>query len=179
VKLKTLAVITLVVLGYSFASAQATGTYTFWNSAFSLNYCNYLVITYNSGGIVAGYDDLTEPQVGCELIQNSPVVGFVATTGKDGQPAHGKGAVIGDAIYDASADAYTGLQWTLWVSDKPNKLCCGSHYGPYGWMGVAGTYTGFYFGDNYGYLTFGIYPQKGDAAGHGTTAGKLPNKLRK
>jgi hypothetical protein len=39
--------------------------------------------------------------------------GFVANTPKDGQYAWGKGIVVGDAIYDASEDAYTGVQWTL------------------------------------------------------------------
>jgi hypothetical protein len=174
VKLKTLAVITLVVLGYSLASAQ-TGTFYFWDSSGDLNYCDYLVITYNTGGIVAGYDDVTE--CGGNGL-NAPIVGFVAKTGKDGQYAWGKGIVVGDAIYDASTDAYTGLQWTLWVSDKVSKLRNGHFTGPYGWMGVAGTNSGFYFGDNYGYLAdFTGAPD--EAAGHGTTAGNLPNKLRK
>ena len=58
-KLKTLAVITLVVLGSSFASAQV-GTFYFWDTVGDNPSCDYLVITYNSGGIVAGYDDLME-----------------------------------------------------------------------------------------------------------------------
>jgi hypothetical protein len=51
VKLKTLAVITLVVLGSSFASAQV-GTFYFWDTVGDNRSCDYLVITYNSGGIV-------------------------------------------------------------------------------------------------------------------------------
>jgi hypothetical protein len=70
-----------------------------------------------------------------------PIVGFDATTAKDGQPAHGKGIVIGDAIYDASYDCYSGQQWTLWVSDKVSKLKNRHFTGPYGWMGV-GSYSG-------------------------------------
>jgi hypothetical protein len=181
VKLKTLPVITLVVLGCHLASAQLGATFSFWDSSGDLNYCDYLVITYKSGGVVAGYDDLTEPQAsgGCGQIQNAPVVGFDATTHKDGQVAWGKGFVVGDAIYDASADAFTGLQWTLWLSGKYNKLKNGRFLGPYGWMGVAGNYTGFYFGENYGYLTAQPPAKKGKVADHGTIAGKLPEKLRK
>lgn len=168
-KLKSLAIITLVVLGCGFASAQ-TGTFSFWNVAGTYEYCNSLVITYNSGGVVAGYDDL----MACGFDYNSPVVGFDGTL-----PGYGKGIIVGDAIYDASANAYTGLQWTLWVSDKPSKRTKTGHFtGKYGWIGVAGSYTGIYFGDNYGYMTIGA-PEKGAVAGHGTAAGKLPNKLRK
>jgi hypothetical protein len=174
VKLKTLAVITLVVLGCRFALAQAPGTFTFWTSGATLSYSDYLVITSNSGGIVAGYEDLS-----IFGDANAPVVGFVATTHKDGQQAWGKGSVIGDAIYDATCDCYSGLQWTLWVSDKVNPMTKGYPTGKYGWMGVAGSSSGFYFGENYGYLTAGIFPPKGEAAGHGTTAGKLRTKLRK
>jgi hypothetical protein len=174
VKLNILAVITLVVLGCSFASAQ-TGTFSFFTATGYGPFCNYIVITYNSGGVVAGYDDLTTV---CELEYNSPIVGFVATTGNDGQPAYGKGIVVGDGIFDAEYDAYIGDQWTLWLSGKASKMKHGVFTGPYAWMGVAGTYTGVYFGDNYGYLVAGP-PDKDEVAGHGTTAGDLPNKLRK
>lgn len=120
-KLRTLVAITLVGLGCSFASAQ-TGTFSFF-TADSFELCDFLVITYNSGGVVAGYENLTEPQQagGCELSENAAVVGFVATTHKGGQPAWGKGSVIGDAIYDATCDCYSGLQWTLWFSGKVSK----------------------------------------------------------
>jgi hypothetical protein len=174
VKLKTLAVITLVVLGCSFALAQAPGTYSFWNNGGTGEFCEYIVITYNSGGVVAGYDDL----VACGFAYNAPLIGFVATTPALGLPAHGKGAVVGDAIYDDSCFCYSGLQWTLWLSDKVSKKKHGVYSGPYGWIGVAGSYTGTYFGDNYGYLAAGR-PDKGKVAGHVTTAGKLPEKLRK
>jgi hypothetical protein len=126
VKLKTLAVITLVVLGCSFASAQGPGTFTFWDAAGTQPTCGFIVITYNSGGVVAGYDDET----GCGIALNAPIVGFVATTPALGLPAHGKGAVVGDGIYDASADAYTGLQWTLWLSAKVARRNTGSSAAP-------------------------------------------------
>jgi hypothetical protein len=167
VKLKTLAAITLVLLGCSFASAQ---TFNFWNTAGTSEYCNYLVITYNYGGVVAGYDDV----VACGFPNNAPVVGYDGTL-----PGYGKGIIVGDGIYDAEEDGYTGLQWTIWVSDKSSKRAKTGHFtGKYGWLGVAGSYTGAYFGDNYGYMTIGA-PEKGEVADHGTTAGKPPAKLRK
>ncbi len=179
-KLKSLAVITLVVLGFSFASAQI-GTFSFWNAAQDEVYCDYLIITYNSGGVVAGYENLTDPQEagGCELTENAAAVGFDATTPNGGQPAHGKGIVVGAALYDAEYDSYTGLQWTLWLTGKASKENKnGIFIGPFGWMRVAGAYTGTYFGDNYGYLAAGR-PDKAKVAGHRTTAGKLPSELRK
>ena len=66
-KLKTLAVVTLVVLGCSFASAQI-GTFSFYSAAGTSVHCNFAVITSNSGGVVAGYDNLTTY---CELPINS------------------------------------------------------------------------------------------------------------
>jgi hypothetical protein len=168
---KTLLVITLVVLGCSFALAQAPGTYSFWSASGATEYCNYNVITTNSGGVVAGYDDTTG---GCFFANNSPIVGFSATTPALGLPAHGKGAVVGDAIYDDSCECYSGLQWTVWQSAKVSKKKHGFFTGAYGWVGVAGSFGGFYFGDNYGYLGAG-YPEHGAVAGHPTTAGKAPS----
>jgi len=173
-KFKTVAVITLVVLGSSFASAQAA-TFYFWEAGTDILYCNFLVITYHSNGVVAGYENTTTY---CNNRFNAAVVGFDATLPKGGLPAHGKGVIVGDAIYDAFADAYTGDQWTLWVSDKYSKIRGGIGYGPYTWLGVAGTYTGFYFGDNYGWTTPTPIPSRHKVAGH-TTAGTLPEKLRK
>jgi hypothetical protein len=173
-KLKSLMVITLVVLGCSFAAAQAPGTYSFWDAAGTLEYCNYNVITTNSGGVVAGYDAFTN----CGGAYNSAVVGYSATTPADGLPAHGKGAVVGDSIYDASCECFSGEQWTVWQSAKTSKLKKGVFSGAYGWIGVAGSYTGTYFGDNYGYLGAG-YPQREAVAGHGSSAGTSRNLIRK
>ncbi|MGA8298453.1 MAG: hypothetical protein WB817_03170 [Terriglobales bacterium] len=169
--MRTLAVIALAVLGCSFASAQ---TFSFF-IADGYEACDYIVITYNSGGVVAGYDDLT---TFCGYGENAPIVGFDATTDNDGQPAYGKGIVVGDGLYDATEDEYTGLQWTLWLSGKASKTKHGVFTGPYAWMGVAGTYTGTYFGDNYGYLVAGP-PRKDEVGVHATIAGKLPKRLRK
>jgi hypothetical protein len=175
---KSLLVITLLVFGCSMAFAQAPGTYSFWDSAGTLEYCNFNVITTNSGGVVAGYDNTT---TGCFFAYNSPIVGFSATTPNLGLPSHGKGAVVGDGIYDDSCFCYTGLQWTVWQSAKPSKRSAKTGYfsGKWGWVGVAGAYTGFYFGDNYGYLGSGYPSAHGNLASHGTTAGKGQSRIVK
>lgn len=168
---KLLVVLAVLTLG-TLASAQ---TFSFWNSAGTLEYCNYNVITYNSGGVVAGYDDVVD---GCFYPINSPIVGFNATTPNLGLPAFGKGIVVGDGIYDASYEGYTGDQWTVWQSLTPSKKTkSGIFHGKYGWVGVGGTYTGVYFGDNYGYIGAGYPSAKG--AANGTTAGKPKSALRK
>lgn len=163
---KILVVLAVLALG-TFASAQ---TFSFWNSAGTLEYCNFNVITYHSGGVVAGYDNVV---TGCFMSINSPIVGFDATTPALGLPAHGKGIVVGDGIYDAASMVYTGEQWTVWQSLKASKKNKKTGYftGPYGWVGVAGDYTGYYFGDNYGYLGSGYPGPK--AAVNGTTSGKM------
>jgi hypothetical protein len=172
---KSLLVLTLVVLGCSFALAQAPGSYAFWSAAGTEEYCNYNVIVGNSGGVVNGYDNTTAL---CGYEFNSPIVGFSATTPSDGLPVHGKGAVVGDGIYDDGADGYTGDQWTVFQSSKVSKMKKGFFTGAWCWIGVAGAYTGTYFGDNYGYCTAGA-PVKGPAiAGH-TTSGSGHGLLRK
>jgi len=159
---KLLLVLAVLSLG-SLASAQ---TFVFWNSAGTSQLCNFIRITYNSEGVVAGYDDL----VACGYAHNSPVVGFDASVPNDGALAHGAGAVLGDAIYDAIDNEYTGLQWTWFMQLKPSKQKNGHFTGPYGWMGVAGTLAGAFLGDNYGYLSEG---DPGANATSGTTAGVL------
>jgi hypothetical protein len=181
VKFKSLAVITLFVfvlgLSGSVAFAQAPGSYSFWDAAGTFEYCNYNVITEAFSGVVAGYDDTVND---CFFEYNSPIVGFNATTPNDGAPAHGKGAVVGDGIYDASCICYSGLQWTVWQSDKTSKKNkkTGIYTGAYGWIGLAGSYTGTYFGDNYGYLGAGA-PAKSEVAGHRTIAGPTRNLIKK
>jgi hypothetical protein len=166
-------VLALLALGCSFAAAQAPGTYSFWDAAGTLEYCNYNVITTNTLGVVAGLDRFTN----CGGSYDSAIVGFVASTPSLGQPAHGKGAVVGDGIYDASCICYSGLQWTVWQSAKTSKIKHGFFTGAYGWVGVAGAYTGTYFGDNYGYLGAG-YPA-GKSASHRSTAGKMTSPIKR
>jgi hypothetical protein len=165
----------LVVLAVlAFASLASAQTFSFWNAAGSFEYCNFAVLNYPTSGVVAGYDNLV---TGCFYSVNSPIVGFIATTPLSSLPAHGKGQVYGDGLYDAASLTYTGLQWTVWQSAKVSKKRHGFFTGPWGWLGVAGTYTGYYFGDNYGYLGAGYPGPK--AASHGTTAGAPKNLLKK
>jgi hypothetical protein len=174
VKLRLIAVLAVIALCSFAASAQ---TFSFWNSAGTEQYCNFNVITYNSGGVAGGYDDTVDV---CGFEFNSPIVGFDATVANDGEPAFGKGIVVGDGIYDASADAYTGIQWTVFTAaaySKQNKKT-GRFTGKYGWVGEAGSYSGSYFGDNYGY-TSASAPVKSQVAGGKTTAGKSHNAVRR
>lgn len=171
---KSLLVLSLVVLVCSFAAAQAPGTYSFWSASGTEEYCNYNVITTNTLGVVGGYDAFTN----CGGSFNSAVIGFSASTPAAGLPAHGKGAVVGDSIYDASCDCYSGLQWTVWQSAKVSKKKHGFFSGAYGWIGVAGSYTGLFFGDNYGYLGAG-YPAGQAAGSHRSTAGKMNSPIKR
>lgn len=168
---KILLVLAVLALG-TLASAQ---TFSFWDSAGTAEYCNFEVFTYNSGGIVAGYDNLT---TGCFAVYNAPIVGF-DTTLPVGLPVHGKGVIYGDGIYDAFSGYFTGEQWTVFSALKASKKNkkTGIFTGPWGWLGVAGDYTGTYFGDNYGYLGAGYPGPKGLA--NGPTSGKPKNALRK
>ena len=148
---KMLLVAGLVVLFGSLASAQ-TGSWFFYSFTGTEIYCNWEVFLSNSGGVVAGYDNLTTY---CGNFANSPAIGFDASV-PAGPEAHGKGAVYGDGIYDAFYDEYSGLQWTVFTKFTANKL---NHYGrpvgAYGWEGVAGTLYGGYLGNNYGFLGSG------------------------
>jgi hypothetical protein len=161
---KILLVLAVLALG-TLASAQ---TFSFWNSAGTLEYCNFAVLNTPGAGIIAGYDNLV---TGCGYPYNSPVVGFYGTTPLSSLPVNGKGVVYGDGLYDAASVAFTGDQWTVFqklVANKRNRA--GKFLGKWSWVGVAGTYTGFYFGNNYGYLGAG-YPSH-EAATHGMSAGK-------
>lgn len=153
-----LLVLAVLALG-SLASAETY--FSFWSADGTIQYCDRIVITSNSGGVVVGYDDLSA----CGYPYNSPIVGFDATVIS---PVHIKGIVYGNAIFDAECDCYSGYQWTVAQVLKASKQKNGHFIGPYGWVGVVGDYTGLYFGDNYGYLT--ISSSEDRAVGHPTSA---------
>jgi len=147
---KLVLVSALIVLFGAFASAQS---FSFWNAAGTTLYCNWEIFSSNSSGVGSGYDNLT---TFCSCPFNSPIIGFSSSVSAGGPPAHGKGIVYGDGIYDAFYETYSGLQWSVFsllTPSKFNKL--GKPVGPYGWVSVAGSYGGSYFGDNYGYLAAG------------------------
>lgn len=168
-KLKSLAVISLLVLGCSFAGAQTFG----FASTGSGLYCNYEVFNFASAlgaDVVQGADNTTAV---CGYPVNGTIAGFKGSIpASAGLPVAGAGIVYGDNIYDAAGESYTGAQWTVFSALKANKYNSktGKFTGKYSWLGIASV-SGSVFGDNYGYLYNGI--PAGKTASHGTTAGKV------
>lgn len=170
-KMKGLVVVTLLVLGCSFGSAQ---TFGFASAGGTYLYCDYEQLSYFGDDIWAGIDNTSV----CGG-HNATLVGFGATTPNKGQPAFGKGIVLADNIYDAYSYGYTGAQAVLFTKLKCNKLDQGHYKGAPGWMTVAAE-SGFVFGDNYGYLSCTI-PKAGDRAAmnRGPAAGRMPARQKK
>jgi hypothetical protein len=169
-KLKSLVVVTLLVLGCSFASAQTFG----FASVGSGLYCNYEQLVNNGGGVYSGVDN--ELSV-CGL-GYATIAGLNASTPNLGLPAHGAGVVYGDSVYALEGDPFA--MWTVYTKLKCNKFSAkkGVFTGAYSWVGVA-SFSGVFAGDNYGYLSCSI-PSKanGDAIMHGSTIGKIPAHKR-
>ena len=170
---RILLVLTLLALG-SLASAQTFG----FASAGGLGiYCNYEQLTLSSfGGVYYGYDNL---MTACGAAVNANVVGYTANVKNvGGIPVFGNGVVLGDNIYDAFSQAYTGAQWTVFT-----KLKCNSQYptgqfkGQWSWIGVAGA-SGFFFGDNWGFLSCTIPGDSKLIQNYETTVGKTMPALR-
>ena len=142
-KLKSLAIITLLVLGCSAAFAQ---TYSFgFLSASGVNeYCNYE--TFTVGGranfYLQGYDVLSacpySPVPGAAI--NVPIAAFA--------PVHGKAYVYSDQIFDAYYGSWTQEQWTVITKTAPGKV----QFGHADWAGYVG-FFGYEFLGNYGFIT--------------------------
>lgn len=175
-----LAVVTLVVFGCAFASAQNI-TAGFGTAGGYYLYCNYENISNTFGSpyaVWAGTDNLT---AACGASYNATAVGIKGGMSAAGDPLGFAvtGITYADNIYDAAALAYTGAQWDV-VSAlkcvKRNKKT--GKYGPhYGWIGWAAS-SGVWFGYNYGYLTCDI-PGKGTAAVKGLSTGSAKAPARK
>lgn len=173
-KWRLLVVITLLVVGCSFAAAQ-TYTFGFADTNGDL-YCDYEQLEV-SGGLAVGIDNLS----GCGMSVNATLVGGPAKDPQLGQnyPVI-VGAILADNILDLDAGSFTDTQAAVFQAlkcNKPDKN--GKYHGKYGWLIVV-VEEGIIFGDNYGYLSCTI-PAKGDgdALMRGTTVGKLRKKLRK
>ena len=172
-----LAVLTLVVFGCAFASAQ-TFVGGFGTAGGYYLYCNYEILQNAFGAPYAvwqGSDILTT----CGLSYNATVAGIKGGLSAAGNPAGFAvtGVTYADNIYDAEGLSYTGAQWDVTSAlkcVKKNKKT--GKYGPkYGWIGFAGL-SGTVFGDNYGYLTCDI-PGKTEApvkAGMSIGSAKAP-----
>ena len=160
---KSLLILTLVVLGCSFASAQ---TFGFLSAGKSIEYCNYEVLVQLTPYAIWEGDDILTP---CGVSYNATVVGATTSLSKVNNPLGFalKGVGYADNIYDAFSERYTGLQ-LLRITD----LKCSTK--KYGWVLFA-SISGEIFGDNYGYLSCNIPDKNGVVATRGvSTGGKIP-----
>jgi hypothetical protein len=155
-KLKCLAVITLVVLGCCAASAQGSGTATLgFTSAGNLGlYCNYEEISWggSNGFYFQGIDNI---QTACFATNQTTILGNrVRITAYDGAPVYkGPAYSYADNIYDAFSSAFTGLQWYVITQTKPSPpVCVYPCHKNYGWVGYVGV-GGLEFLGNYGFLS--------------------------
>lgn len=159
-KMKSLVVITLFVLGCSFAPAQTFG----FASVGGGLYCNFEQLSNAGAGAWGGVDNLSA----CGSSVNSTISGFNATIPNLGQPTGGKGVVYGDSIYAA----YSGnpfAQWTVFTKLKCNSQNrFGQYLGSYGWNGVA-AFSGFFAGGNHGFLSCSVPGKAGVAPTKGTS----------
>jgi hypothetical protein len=148
-KPKSLAVITLLVLGCSAAFAQGSFTLGFETPGDLGLSCNYEQIQYGGSNnfYMQGIDNLTA----CDGTQNaySTIEGVkVSVTPADGTPVlTGPAYAYADNLYDAFSASYTGDQWLVITQTTPSKLL--RHYG---WVGYVG-FSGLEFIADYGYLS--------------------------
>jgi hypothetical protein len=169
-KLTSLAVITLLVLGCSAAFAQGSGTLGFTTSGGNFLYCNYEEFVYGSTNnfYFTGLDNATP----CGTGFTSTILGSKSViSAADGSPVlSGPAYNYADAVY--SNYGYGGqFQWYVITQIKPSRLL---HH--FGWAGYIGEY-GDSFLANYGYLSatlpgaVGAKPSTGTSnAGAGKTA---------
>jgi hypothetical protein len=113
VKLKSLLVITLLVIGCSFASAQA-GTFGFGTAGGDYLYCNYIQLSNYSGAVWQGTDNLSACAgfVGF----NATVAGVTGKLAKASNPFVGatiNGVTYADNLYDAYGGFYDYAQWDV------------------------------------------------------------------
>lgn len=148
-KLKSLAIIMLLVLGCGAAFAQGSYSFGFLSSSGVNEYCNYEAFTTGGHGnfYLQGYDVLTA----CPYspISGAAINGFAISVPISAfAPIHGKGFVYSDQIYDAYYGSWTQLQWTVLTKSAPTAL----RFGNYAWAGYVG-FFGYEFLGNFGFLT--------------------------
>jgi hypothetical protein len=161
VKLKSLAVITLLVLGCASAFANSY-TFGFLSYTGGLQYCNYEQLqTIDGIYLVQGLDVLT---VGCGYPVDATADGAKGSApAAAGLPVSGGGYWYADNLYDAACLCWSGAQWNVFTKTKASSK-------KFGWIGFA-SYSYFIFGDNYGFLTKTIPGKKTPT--HGTVIGSL------
>jgi hypothetical protein len=169
VKLKSLAVLVVLVLGCSAAFAQGSFSFGFLSSSAVNEYCNYESFSTGGSGnfYMQGYDVLSacpySPISGAAIegvAINVPIAAFA--------PVHGKAYVYADQIEDAYYGAYTGLQWMVITKTAPTKL----QFGNESWAGYLGAF-GYEFLGNYGFLTNTLPAAASKATNGKSTIGKL------
>jgi len=150
-KLKSLAVITILVLGCSAAFAQGSGTLGFESAGGLFLYCNYEQFEYGGSNnyYFQGVDNLT---TGCFLPINATIEGVKTVISPlDNAPvSSGPAYAYADNIIDAEFESFSGEQWFVVTQIKPSRLL---HH--FGWVGYIG-FSGFEFLGNYGYLSASI-----------------------
>jgi hypothetical protein len=158
VKLKSLLVVALFVLGCTAAFGQSF-TFGFENYDGSVLYCNYETFNvYDAYYLAAGTDVLTT----CGAPQNAVMVGVkTAVPAAAGLGQTGKAYGMADNLYDAYYGFDTGLQWYVISKIKASAK-------KQGWIGL-GAYGGYIFGSNQGLLTLSI--PGGARPSHGTSVG--------
>jgi hypothetical protein len=149
VKLKSLMVIALLVLGCSAAFAQTSYTFGFLSSGAVNEYCNYeqFLVGGRVNFYMQGYDVLSvcpgfkgSNATAAGFAINVPIAAF--------SPINGKAIVYSDDLYDAYYGAYTGEEWVVLTKLQPSQL----KFGNYSWAGYVG-FFGYEFLGNYGFLT--------------------------
>jgi hypothetical protein len=177
VKLKTLAVLAVLVLCCSGAFAQGSYAFGFLSYTGGVEYCNYEQFTTSNpfGGsqpfFLQGIDNLT---TACGLFYDATIEGVAVSvpspklSGVPGGLA-GRDYVYADNLFDAFYLGFSQEQWMVITKTVPSTI----QKNHWGWVGYA-SFGGFIFGDNYGFLTSTI-PGK-EAAIHGTTVGNLLKK---
>jgi hypothetical protein len=161
-KMKSLAVITLLLLGCSFASAQTFG----FASVGGGLYCNYEILQqlapYDAW---QGVDNLSMCTGRRGVTLNATLVGISGGFTRTQNPLdfRVKGVALADNIYDAFSLTYNGTQYLV-----VSALECSSQ--KYGWIGLT-TMSGLVFSDNYGYLSCQIPGRDGAVATRGPSAG--------
>jgi hypothetical protein len=149
-KLKSLAVITLLVLGCSAAFAQGSATLGFASAGDEGLYCNYEQIQWGGADnfYFQGIDNLV---TACGSAVNGTIEGVkLSVPVAADAPLSGVVYAGADNIIDAQYQTYSGEQWFTFTQTKPSKLL--KHFGWVGYLGV----DGYEYLGNYGYLSASI-----------------------
>jgi hypothetical protein len=148
-KLKSLVVITLVVLACSAAFAQGSAVLGYATAGDLGLYCNYEQITW--GGYDNFYAQGTDNNSACGLPNNGTLVGLkISVPASAVSPVVGSAYAFADNTIDAIYGSYTGEQWYVVSLTKPSKILK-----KFGWAGYIG-FDGYEYLGNYGYLSASI-----------------------